>query len=649
MKIYAILLLSLMSLMSVQAQEQPSNRKKANEYFNSYQYGKAILIYQKLTDVPRPKLKDMEQLAYSYSQVNDYELSSNWYSRIVDYPNSDPENLLLYATTLKQTARYAEAKKALQDYIKAEGSNEDVAVQIAGCDAAIKWMANPLDYKIKNEKEVNTPLSEFGAYPLDNEVYYTGEEQSSDKPKTLSWTGASFLKIFKADIDSLNIGLSNPTSEDLVFNKGNHKFHVGPITSNKSGNVFYVTRTYSGKDGQKTKKGNVKYKTNRLELYIYTKVSDGWEAEPFVYNNVKKYSIGHATLSTDEQTLYYVSDMEGSIGGSDIWYSEKQADGSWGEPINAGNAINGSKNEMFPNIAPNGTLYFSSNSFVGLGGLDIFKAEGSRDTWTNLENLKYPVNSGGDDFAYVINYEKEKKSKGFFSSNRSGGIGKDDIYSFNYEIPELVVVLEGITYEGETTEKQLSDVKVSLFSKDRELIAQKTSGYEGDFSFTVTPGSEFKILSQKQKFYSDSLTVNTTTDIKNDTIRVALHLKPLFEVGKKFVLDGIYYNFDKYNIRTDAQVVLNEMIRIMRDNPSLKIELSAHTDSRGADDYNMDLSQKRAQSAVDYLVSKGIARDRMEAKGYGETQLVNDCSNGVKCSRELHQKNRRTEVKVLSY
>ncbi|WP_299782645.1 OmpA family protein [uncultured Formosa sp.] len=649
MKIYAILLLSLMSLMSVQAQEQPSNRKKANEYFDSYQYGKAILLYQKLTDVEKPKLIDMERLAYCYSQVNDYELSSNWYARIVDYPKSNPENLLLYATTLKQTARYAEAKKVLEKYIQTEGSNQDVAIQMAGCDAAIKWMANPLDYKIKNEKEVNTPLSEFAAYPLNNEVYYTGEEPKSGKLEHLSWTGASFLKIFKADVDSTSLELSNTRFENVVFNKGNHKFHVGPVASNKSGNVFYVTRTYSGKDGQKTKKGKVKYKTNKLELYIYTKENEGWVARPFAYNNVKKYSIGHATLSTDEQILYYVSDMEGSIGGSDIWYSEKQADGSWGEPINAGKTINGYKNEMFPSIAPDGTLYFSSNSLVGLGGLDIFKAKGSKDRWSNPENLKYPVNSGGDDFAYVINKEKEKKLSGFFSSNRSGGIGKDDIYSFKYEEPKLVIVLQGITYEGETTDKELSDVKVSLFSKDRELIAQKSSGYEGDFIFELTPGTEFKLLSQKQEFYSDSLTISTKNNIKNDTIKVALHLKPLLEVGKKFVIEGIFYDFDKYNIRTDAQIVLNELIRIMRDNPTLKIELSSHTDSRGDDDYNIKLSQNRAQSAVDYLVSRGIARDRMIAKGYGETRLVNKCKNGVPCSKELHQENRRTEIEVLSY
>lgn len=646
MKIYAILLLSLMCLMPLQAQEQLSNRQKATAYFNSYQYGKAILLYQKLTDVKEPKLHDMEQLAYSYSQVNEYELASNWYSRIVDHPESSPENLLLYATTLKQTARYAEAKKILEKYARDTGKYDEAAIEIAGCDAATMWMADPLACKVRNENKVNTPLSEFGAYPLGNEVYYTGEKPGSGKVQHLSWTGASFLEVFKAGIEET--GLSSPKKENIVFNKDD-RFHIGPVSSNKAGNIFYVTRTYSGRKGEKSKKGKVKYKTNRLELYIYTKDGNEWRSEPFAYNNVKEYSVGHATLSPDEQTLYFVSDMKGSVGGSDIWYSEKQADGSWAKPMNAGKAINGTRNEMFPGVASDGALYFSSNSFVGMGGLDIFKAEGNKENWSKPENLQYPINSGGDDFAYVVSEEKENLLSGFFASNRSGGIGKDDIYSFHYERPKLVIVLEGVTYEGTDVDKVLSGVNVSLYSEQRELIAKKGSDSNGTFTFEIEPESEFKLLGQKERYYSDSLTFSTRGITKTDTIRVALHLKPLFEIGKKFVLDDIYYDFDKYTIRKDAQVVLNELIRIMRDNPTLKIELSSHTDSRGSDTYNMELSQKRAKSAVDYLVSRGIARDRMTAKGYGETQLVNRCENGVLCSKEEHQENRRTEVKVLSF
>lgn len=645
-KIYTTVLLGLMCFVTVQSQEQLSNRQKATAYLNSYQYGKAILLYQKITDVKEPKLEDMENLAYCYNQINQYELASNWYSRVVEHSDSPTENLLLYASTLKQTSRYAEAKSTLKRYAETTGKHNEVAIEIAGCDAAIKWMANPLDYKIKNEEGINTPMSEFGTYPLADDIYYIGEDSESSKLPHLSWTGNTFLQVFKANINGT--GLSKAEEQNIPFNKDS-KFHVGPITSNKTGDVFYVTRTYSGKKGEKVKNGKTRYTTNKLELYIYTKEGDTWKHEPFVHNNIKHHSVGHAALSPDEQTLYFVSDMDGSVGGTDIWFSIKQADGTWGPAINAGTTINGPKDEMFPSIADDGTLYFSSNSFVGMGGLDLFKAEGSKNVWNKPENLQYPVNSGGDDFAYVISEKQGDLIKGFLSSNRNKGKGGDDIYSFNYQQPKMVIMLEGTTYEGNGTNKVLPDVKVSLYNNGQnEILTQKVSESNGFFIFKVEPDTEYKLLGQKQKFYSDSLTVNTK-GISNDTIRVSLHLKPLFEIGSKIVLQDIYYDFDKYNIRSDAQVILHELVRIMHDNPTLKIELSSHTDSRGSDPYNMVLSQKRAQSAVDYILSRGVSRERLTAQGYGETQLVNRCSNGVACSKEEHQQNRRTEVKVLEF
>ncbi|HNQ26696.1 MAG TPA: OmpA family protein [Aquaticitalea sp.] len=647
-KIHTSLLLSLMCFVFVQAQEQSSNRKKAVDYLNSYQYGKAILLYQKLTDVKEPKLEDMENLAFSYSQVNDYEHASNWYAKVVEHSESAPENLLRYAKTLKQTARYADAKVALKRYAEVTGNQNEVETELAGCDAASEWMANPLPYNIVNEEGINTPLSEFATFVLGNDVYYAGEEASVKKVENLSWTGQSFLRVYRANVDGAGL---NKTSESVVFNDDN-RYHIGPVSSNKAGDTFFVTRTYSGKDGDKNKEGRVTYKTNRLELFIYKKDGDSWTKQPFAYNNIQQYSVGHAALSPDEDTLYFVSDMEGGVGGTDIWYSEKQSDGSWGQPKNAG-AINGTKDELFPNLGADGVLYFSSDSFVGMGGLDIFKSEGSKGTWSQPENLKYPVNSGGDDFAFVATKVQDDTLSGFFSSNRAGGKGNDDIYAFNYhEVkPKIIVVLEGISYQYFDAKIPMAgvDVSLNLFDEHRTLIGQSKSDANGFFSFEVEAGKDFILLGEKKEYYSDSLTVSTKHITQNDTIRVNLNLKPVLEVGKKFVLEGIYYDYDKYNIREDAQLVLNELVRIMQENPTLKIELSSHTDSRGRDSYNQVLSQNRAQSAVSYLVERGISRDRMVAKGYGETRLINACKNNVKCSEEDHQRNRRTEIEVLSF
>src|SRR5690606_25568862 len=335
-------------------------------------------------------------------------------------------------------------------------------------------------------------------------------------------------------------------------------------------------------------------------------------------------------------------------GGTDIWYSERQADGSWGEPVNAGPAINSAGDELFPNIGPESRLYYSSDGFAGMGGLDVFQAEGEKDQWATPVNMKYPVNSPGDDFAYITNYEGEEGIAGYLSSNRPGGQGSDDIYSFTFEKPKIIIVLKGTTADKHTGER-LAGTGVTLYDGNREIVAKRSSDGSGTFEFVLDPDKSYTVLGQKEKYHADSARVSTVGIKQSDTLEVALLLEPVFEVGKTFELENIYYDFDKHNIRPDAAAVLDELVRTLRDNPTLRIELSSHTDSRGSDAYNLALSQRRAQSAVDYLVSRGIARERMEAKGYGETRLVNDCGNGVPCSAEQHQANRRTEVTVLEY
>ncbi|MFC7526999.1 OmpA family protein, partial [Parapedobacter sp. GCM10030251] len=358
--------------------------------------------------------------------------------------------------------------------------------------------------------------------------------------------------------------------------------------------------------------------------------------------------VGHAALSGDGSILYFVSDMPGGRGGTDIWYSQRRADGSWGAPVNAGAVINSAGDELFPNIGPDGTLYYSSDGFAGMGGLDVFEATGSGQQWSGPRNLRYPVNSPGDDFAYITTYEGDEGIAGYLSSNRRGGKGSDDIYSFTFEKPRIVIILQG-TASDKNTKDRLADVSVTLYDGSREIVARKRTDGSGTFEFVLEGDRQYTVLGQKEKYHGDSARVSTAGITKSDTLEVALLLEPIFEVGRTFELENIYYDFDKHNIRPDAAAVLDELVRTLRDNPTLRIELSSHTDSRGSDAYNMALSQRRAQSAVDYLVSRGIARERMVAQGYGETRLVNGCGNGVPCSREQHQANRRTEVTVLEY
>src|SRR5690606_32665447 len=319
-----------------------------------------------------------------------------------------------------------------------------------------------------------------------------------------------------------------------------------------SGNTLFVTRTYAGRDGERTREGRRKYHTHRLELYIHTKNSDGtWSAEPFAHNNVREYSLGHAALGGDGNTLYYASDMPGGHGGKDIWYSESQADGSWGAPVNAGGTINSAGNELFPNAGPDGTLYYSSDGFAGMGGLDVFRAAGSKQQWTAPRNLGYPVNSSGDDFAYILAQQGEEGLAGYLSSNRKGGKGGDDIYSFTFEKPKIIIILKGTTSDRHTGER-LAAAAVTLFDGKREIVARSGSTGEGTFEFVLDRGQAYTVLGQKGGYHADSARVSTLGITGSDTLEVALLLEPVFRVGGTFELENIYYDFDRHDIRPDA-------------------------------------------------------------------------------------------------
>lgn len=628
------------------AQEQPSLLNKADQLYAQYKYANAASIYLKLADTKKPKLRVLERLADCYQKINDYEAAENWYARVVDFPDSKAENLINYGAILKSNSRYTEAKKALKAYADKTGDLKRVSNEIAGCDSALVWMAQPTAHKIKNEGQINTNFAEFGVFPIGNKVYYTAEPAEGLLKQKDGRTGNPFLRIYTANRAADN-SLNSKLMDKSVYNDEN--YHVGPIISNQKGNIFYVTRTYAGRAGELSKEHKMKFRTNNLELYVYTTATNGgYEIAPFPYNDVKKYSIGHAALSQDEKTLYFVSDMPGGLGGTDIWYCELQSDGGWGKPQNAGSTINTSQDEMFPGIAADGTLYYSSNGLIGMGGLDIFSAKGAKNNWSKPVNLRFPVNSAGDDFAFITNVTNENEVMGYLSSNRKGGVGNDDIYSFSNIKPKIILALKGLTVNKKTGEI-LEAATVTLYANGRQIVAKQGSKVDGTFFFELTKGTDYTVLGQKEKFYSDSSVVSTKGLTKSDTLSVTLRLEPLYEIGKAIAIQNIHYDFDKDNIRKDAARILDELVRTLRDNPTLEIELGSHTDSRGIDVYNLDLSQRRARSVVNYLVSRGISRTRLTAKGYGETQLLNRCKNGVKCSEAEHQANRRTEFKIIKY
>jgi len=640
--IYPYLMMLLLLGSGVQAQEQPTLRDRADQLYSEYQYAKAAQLYEKVVDSKKPRTIDLEHLADCYRKMNNYAMAENWYVRVLEDSTSNAVNLLHYAEVLKANAKYADAKEAFKKYAGKIGNGSEVDLLIQGCDSALVWMENPTTHKLRNETSINTALAEFGAYTVGDKVYYVGEPDAIMFKNVYGWTGNAFLRVYNTKRYEDN-QLQQSNIAEARFN--NEPYHVGPVAANKEGTTLYVTKTYAGGSTEREKEDRKRYRTKNLELFIYTDDNGTWNEKPFVYNNVKQYSVGHAALGVDGETLYFVSDMPGGQGGTDIWYSERLLNGEWGEPKNAGPMINTAGDEMFPSITAEGTLYFSSNGWPGMGNLDIFTAKGAKSEWSQAVNMRFPVNSSADDFAYTVNDITNLTEAGYLSSNRTGGVGSDDVYSYTYWKPKFTVTLAGVAYDKET-EDPLADVDVSLSDENGALLARKFSKSAGEFVFEVDVEEAYTVLGEKAAYMPDSAHTNTTGLHAGDTVRVALYLDQLKQ-GKTFRLDNIYYDFDKFNIRPDAAIILDGLVKILKDNPTLKIELSSHTDSRGSDKYNLTLSQKRAQAAVDYLVSRGIARDRMIAKGYGESKLLNKCANGVKCTEAEHQLNRRTEFTVL--
>ncbi len=508
------------------------------------------------------------------------------------------------------------------------------------------------NYQIKNLK-VNTKYSDFGVSYYGKKAVYASSKPQNNKSRK-NWTnGQPYLDLYKGLITSSGeIVDSKPFSDKI-----DTKYHESNAIFTKDLKTVYFTRNnyYNGKYG-KDRKG-----WNNLKLFraTITKSGDWTNITPMPFND-DNYSVGHPALSPDEQTLYFVSDMPGSMGGTDIYKVSINSNGSYGTPINLGSKINTDGKEMFPYVSKKGNLYFSSDGRGGLGGLDVFVVP-LNSKKARPKNLGFPINSPKDDFAFVIN---DDKKNGYFSSNREGGKGDDDIYYFKQLNGDDLACSQVIS--GTVRDKQngalIPGAMVSLY-KGSVKLESVIVGPDARFSFpNMDCGTNYKVVGEKSNYNKSEESITTTEEIGLE-LGLDLSLQPKANSGAisttqyqphnneyfdrcQYALDNIntiYFDLDKHYIRPDAALELEKVVKVMKRCSDIKVEVRSHTDSRASDRYNMILSQKRAKSTVDYIVSRGISRDRLTAKGYGETQLLNRCSNGVKCSEAEHQVNRRTE------
>ncbi|WP_316805656.1 OmpA family protein [Pedobacter nototheniae] len=626
---------------------------EADKEFEQYNYEKAIDLYEQAYK-KKATLHAAEQLAACYKFQNNYKQTESWYAIAAGMEKSSAENTLEYAKALQTNSKYSEAKIQYNKYADLNKNlNPSLkSMWLRSCDSAIRWMKEPKPVIINNEKALNSPQSDWGAVMQNGMVVFSSDrgvkgkdEQNGNKPflkfdgvkepnkNIYGWTGNHYLRLYsKNSTDSVSLFPVNAGTE----------YHVGPASFTQNGDEMYftLTRIPEKLDYTKVKILKGKQATVNIEIYSSKKdVSGKWTTPvAFTYNKVNEYSVGDPFITADGQSLYFSSNMPGGKGGTDLYVSQKTDAGDWGLPINL-KEINTEGNERSPYFDTNNNFYFSSDGRVGMGGLDIFSAKLISGKISEPQNLGYPMNSPQDDFTFNLT----TANTGFFSSNRTDGLGEDDIYSFTQQLI-LAFKLTGTVY-NKTNGQPLGNTIVTLNKIGGSELKVETDE-DGKFRFNLEKESDYKLTGEKTNYRSDGSSLTTIGLLASTEIKKDLYLEAI-EMNKAIKLENIYYDFDQSRIRADAAIELDKLVRIMKDNPTIWIELGSHTDSRGNDAYNLALSQRRADAAVQYIISRGINKNRITAIGYGETRLLNKCANGVKCTAAEHQLNRRTEFTIV--
>ncbi|KJJ37263.1 OmpA family protein [Aequorivita vladivostokensis] len=633
-----IFIFALVVFTAGNAFSQKRDIQRANKEFDKFAYIDAREIYLKVVEDGYVSAEILKKLGDTYYFNSDYTNAAQWYDKLVkQFPDeTEPEYYYRAAQSLKSLGKYDESDALLNDYIAKGGNGLVIKTYEDDPNYLKSKVFKARDFSLE-KVGINTATSDFGPsfYGSDKIVYASAGNTTGSK--IVEWTQEPSLDLFIAD-RAANGELSNSRS---LGGDINTVYNESTATFSKDGMTVYFTRN-TFIDGKKGLDKSKKFKTLRLSLYKATKTGENtWTNIVELPFNSKEYSVAHPALSPDEKRLYFSSDMPGTLGMSDLWYVDILGNDKYGTPVNLGPSINTEARESFPFISENNNLYFSSDGRSGLGGYDIFVTPLDNDGKPgNITNLGAPANSSKDDFGFIIN---ENDRIGYVTSNRGGDRGSidDDIY--------LVKEICSITIQGKVFDKETKDpipgAQVSLLDENNQLVSQTTAKNDGTYSFVGDCGTQYTVRGVKEGYNPYEKIIETP--MLTGVVDVPLPLErispcPPNDLGCKLNLQPIYFDFDKSNIRPDAEIELAKILAAMREYPELIIHIESHTDSRGSDSYNLPLSERRAQSTLKWLVGKGIDANRLTAKGYGETQLVNECSNGVPCTAEEHQLNRRS-------
>lgn len=603
----------------------------ADSCFKIQSYAKAVSYYTTLSS-ENPSKYVFFQLGRAYDYQRLFEKALTAYKRGLEFGDLSAEEKDLYFNALKKNRKYEDARYFVKKNYPVAKKNQ----LLESIDSVEKWSEMRPKY-IVNILELNSTSNDFALsnFAKGQYIFSSDRGEATDKNKTFEYNNKPFLDVYtvsKKDVEA-QIG----DVEKLNLNEA--MYHEGSTFYDMNNNLLYLTKNYVKKNDLV---GN-KEKISKLKIVIMSlsDTSTVTSSEDFEYNN-PNYSVGHPCLSRDGNRLYFVSDMPGGLGGTDLYYCEKIDGKKWGKPVNLGPTINTTRNEMFPYLSFKNELIFASEGHIGFGGLDLFVSKIENGNFQEPKNMGNTLNSSFDDFSLM--YKTEKQDYGYFTSNRLEGKGLDDIYQFELKDKEPIAEDKPkfrIIVRDEETKETISNVSLRLFDIDMDVPAFLTTPEKGMVDAVVNPKHHYTLVAEKEGYIKTSF---NDLDPSQKTYTAFLNKKTM---NKAIEIKNIYYEFNKAAIVENAKPNLEKLVFILSENPELIIELGSHTDSRGSDDYNRELSQKRAESVVQYLVNSGISQKRMVAKGYGESQLANNCTNTAICSEEDHAKNRRTEFKII--
>jgi len=638
MKKNILIYIIIISSFSFESYAQQSKKNSGDKKYDNYAYIDAIKTYERVAEKGYKSEDLFKKLANSFYFNSEFEKAAKWYGELFAMNTEvEPEYYYRYAQSLKSSGDVNKASKVLELFNQKSKNDSRGKLYESNKNYLDQIKANSGRYNIENAG-INSKYSDYGtAFHLNKIVFASARDTGNFNQRKHKWTGEHFTNLYEADLDE-NF---NPKAVKKFESKINSKFHESTPVFTKDGKTVYFTRNnyINGKKGKDEKK------TTLIKIYKATFENNEWTNITELPFDSDSYSTAHPALSPDEKTLYFASDMPGTFGQSDIYKVRINSNGGFGSPENLGRSINTEGKETFPFVTDENEMYFASDGHPGLGGLDVFVGEIDQNGVRNIQNLGADVNSPNDDFAYIMD---TKSRRGFFSSNKDGGEGSDDIYKF-LETRKLKCLqeLSGVITDAETG-IILPQTKVSLYDNQMVMKSTTISDQIGNYSFSVECGKMYNVRAEKPNYTTKELNVIIESKSGKTNLPIALEKEGCNvtigdDLGKCFGIKMIYFDLDKSNIRTEAALDLEKILDVLNQYPSMKLDIRSHTDSRQTHAYNEILSDKRAKSTIKWLVKNGISSDRLTGKGYGETQLINGCSDGVICTEEQHQMNRRSE------